>query len=197
MSWLGRARAAMRQAARAPIHATLRLCKPYRAGRTEHELAICATFREEAPFLDEWISFHIGIGVTHFFLYNNFSTTISEDQDRPRRRLDASSARQRLAFEFRKDVECGAGRDDPADRSRHRQRAGRGLRKAARHAVTPERTPATAACLGPVPLNSPAASARRRRLGREPTGASWRRARSRSQRSGRPPRGNDASRNSP
>ena len=74
MNWLGRARASLRHAARAPIHATLGLLEPYRAARIEHELAICAIFREEAPFLDEWISFHVGIGVTHFFLYNNFST---------------------------------------------------------------------------------------------------------------------------
>ena len=39
-----------------------------------HELAVCAIFREEAPFFDEWLSFHRGIGVTHFYLYNNFST---------------------------------------------------------------------------------------------------------------------------
>lgn len=40
----------------------------------EHDLAICAIFREEAPFLSEWIDFHRGVGVSHFFLYNNFST---------------------------------------------------------------------------------------------------------------------------
>jgi hypothetical protein len=40
----------------------------------EHELAICAIFREEAPFLAEWIDFHRGVGFSHFFLYNNFST---------------------------------------------------------------------------------------------------------------------------
>lgn len=40
----------------------------------KHELGICAIFREEAPFLDEWISFHAGVGATHFYLYNNFST---------------------------------------------------------------------------------------------------------------------------
>ena len=74
MNWPGRARASLRRVLRAPVHVTLRLCEPYWAARTKHELAICATFRDEAPFLDEWISFHIGIGVTHFYLYNNFST---------------------------------------------------------------------------------------------------------------------------
>jgi hypothetical protein len=39
-----------------------------------HELAVCAIFCEEAPFFEEWLSFHRGIGATHFYLYNNFST---------------------------------------------------------------------------------------------------------------------------
>ena len=39
-----------------------------------NELAICAIFREEAPFLDEWITFHVGVGAGHFYLYDNFST---------------------------------------------------------------------------------------------------------------------------
>ena len=60
----------------------LRLPLRWRAGyeqrtlaRTQRdELAICAIFREEAPFLEEWLSFHRGIGATHFYLYNNFST---------------------------------------------------------------------------------------------------------------------------
>jgi len=44
------------------------------ASKPHHELAVCAIFREEAPFLDEWLKFHLGIGVTRFYLYNNFST---------------------------------------------------------------------------------------------------------------------------
>jgi hypothetical protein len=71
---LARTRIWLRRALRFPIRATLWVLEPFRAARTKHELAICAIFREEAPFLDEWISFHVGIGVTHFFLYNNFST---------------------------------------------------------------------------------------------------------------------------
>ena len=39
-----------------------------------HELAVCAIFREEEPFLSEWLHFHEKIGVTKFYLYNNFST---------------------------------------------------------------------------------------------------------------------------
>ena len=44
------------------------------ARRPHHELAVAAIFREEAPFLEEWLSFHRGVGVSHFYLYNNFST---------------------------------------------------------------------------------------------------------------------------
>lgn len=37
-------------------------------------LTACAIFREEAPFLAEWITFHRNVGFEHFYLYNNFST---------------------------------------------------------------------------------------------------------------------------
>lgn len=40
----------------------------------EYQLSICAIFRNEAPFLQEWIEFHKLQGVQHFFLYNNNST---------------------------------------------------------------------------------------------------------------------------
>ena len=42
--------------------------------RPHHALAVCAIFREEAPFLDEWLRFHHGVGAGHFYLYNNFSS---------------------------------------------------------------------------------------------------------------------------
>jgi Glycosyltransferase family 92 len=41
---------------------------------TELYLAICAIFRDEAPYLAEWITFHQLVGVEHFFLYDNNST---------------------------------------------------------------------------------------------------------------------------
>ncbi len=37
-------------------------------------LAICAVFRDESPFLDEWLRFHKEQGVSHFFLYNDGSS---------------------------------------------------------------------------------------------------------------------------
>jgi hypothetical protein len=37
-------------------------------------LVACAIFRDEAPFLAEWITFHRLVGIEHFFLYDNGST---------------------------------------------------------------------------------------------------------------------------
>lgn len=37
-------------------------------------IAICAIFRDEAPYLLEWIAYHTLIGVDHFVLYDNNST---------------------------------------------------------------------------------------------------------------------------
>lgn len=63
----------MKRALRAPL--VLRSRVRDRLLRADaHALAICAIFREEALFLDDWIHFHHGVGVTHFYLYDNFST---------------------------------------------------------------------------------------------------------------------------
>ncbi len=40
---------------------------------SEPYLALCAIFRDEAPYLAEWINFHRLVGVEHFFLYDNGS----------------------------------------------------------------------------------------------------------------------------
>jgi hypothetical protein len=37
-------------------------------------LSICAIFKDEAPYLPEWIEFHRLVGVERFFLYDNGST---------------------------------------------------------------------------------------------------------------------------
>ncbi len=49
-------------------------------------LSICAIFRDEANYLDEWLNFHISVGVEHFFLYDNGST--DESQQRLVRYID-------------------------------------------------------------------------------------------------------------
>jgi hypothetical protein len=37
-------------------------------------LSICAIYRDEAPYLREWVEFHRLVGAERFFLYNNRST---------------------------------------------------------------------------------------------------------------------------
>lgn len=44
-----------------------------------HELAIGAIFKDEARYLDEWLSFHHGVGVEHFYLYDDNSTDRSRE----------------------------------------------------------------------------------------------------------------------
>lgn len=39
-----------------------------------HQLAACAIFRDERPYLREWIEFHRMMGIDHFYLYDNDST---------------------------------------------------------------------------------------------------------------------------
>lgn len=38
-----------------------------------HDLSICAIFKNEAHCLDEWLTFHEGVGVEHFYLYDDAS----------------------------------------------------------------------------------------------------------------------------
>ncbi len=44
-----------------------------RRKKFRYELTACTMFRNEAPFLDEWITLHQAVGVEHFYLYNNLS----------------------------------------------------------------------------------------------------------------------------
>lgn len=39
----------------------------------KYNVSICAIFKNEAPYLKEWIEYHKIIGIEHFFLYNNLS----------------------------------------------------------------------------------------------------------------------------
>ncbi|MGB3239644.1 MAG: tetratricopeptide repeat protein [Geitlerinemataceae cyanobacterium] len=42
--------------------------------KKEYEVVVCTTFKNEAPYLLEWIAYHRVIGVDHFILYDNDST---------------------------------------------------------------------------------------------------------------------------
>jgi hypothetical protein len=56
----------------------MRLLAPLRrridAWRFRYRLSICAIFKDEAPYLEEWLTFHEGVGVDHFYLYDNQSS---------------------------------------------------------------------------------------------------------------------------
>lgn len=39
----------------------------------KYKVSICAIFKNEAPYLDEWIAYHLLVGVNHFYMYNNNS----------------------------------------------------------------------------------------------------------------------------
>lgn len=49
----------------------------------QHYLSICAMFRDEAPYLEEWIAFHRDRGVEHFFLYDHGSSDGGAEKLRP------------------------------------------------------------------------------------------------------------------
>ena len=42
--------------------------------RGQTYLSVCALYRQEGPYLQEWIEFHRLVGVERFYLYNNRST---------------------------------------------------------------------------------------------------------------------------
>lgn len=44
------------------------------SNKVKYNVSICAIFKNEAPYLKEWIEFHKIVGVEHFYLYNNNST---------------------------------------------------------------------------------------------------------------------------
>lgn len=41
---------------------------------TKYLFCICSIFKNESPYIKEWIEYHLLIGVEHFYLYNNNST---------------------------------------------------------------------------------------------------------------------------
>lgn len=39
----------------------------------KYYISICSIFKNEAKYFEEWLEYHMMIGVEHFYLYNNFS----------------------------------------------------------------------------------------------------------------------------
>lgn len=50
------------------------LCAKEEISAPKYDVAVVAIFQNEAPYLKEWIEFHLLSGVKHFYLYNNNST---------------------------------------------------------------------------------------------------------------------------
>ena len=42
--------------------------------KLKYNVSLCLIFKDEAPFLKEWLDYHLTIGVDHFYLFNNNST---------------------------------------------------------------------------------------------------------------------------
>jgi len=38
--------------------------------KEKHDISICAIFKNEAIYIEEWIEYHLNIGIDHFYLYN-------------------------------------------------------------------------------------------------------------------------------
>ena len=49
----------------------------------KYSVSLCGIFKNEAKFLDEWIQFHLVIGIEHFYLYNNNSDDNYEEVLKP------------------------------------------------------------------------------------------------------------------
>lgn len=41
--------------------------------KPKHEVSVCCIIKDENEYLEEWISYHLRIGVEHFYLYDNGS----------------------------------------------------------------------------------------------------------------------------
>jgi len=52
----------------------IRLTTPMRNEKRKFHISLCTMFKDEAPYLREWIEFHRIVGVDHFYMYNNNSS---------------------------------------------------------------------------------------------------------------------------
>ena len=68
--WFRRVRRAGRSGASQFLRAPMVAAEEY---RIRYELTACLKFKNAAPFLAEWLEFHLLVGFEHFYLYNNNS----------------------------------------------------------------------------------------------------------------------------
>ncbi|MBO4230718.1 MAG: glycosyltransferase family 92 protein, partial [Bacteroidales bacterium] len=48
--------------------------KPKRNAKRKHHISLCIMFKDEAPYLQEWLEYHLMVGVDHFYMYDNNSS---------------------------------------------------------------------------------------------------------------------------
>jgi hypothetical protein len=51
----------------------VKLWRPKSVGKHRYNLSIISCFKNEAPYMKEWIEYHLMMGFEHFYLYNNNS----------------------------------------------------------------------------------------------------------------------------
>lgn len=61
----------------------MNLYHPVTLDNKKYQVAICAIFKNEAPYLREWIEFHRLVGIEHFYLYNNCSEDFYQEVLQP------------------------------------------------------------------------------------------------------------------
>lgn len=59
----------------APVSYLLSLINKWSAPKRDfkYKVSLCLIFKDEGPYLKEWLEYHLLIGVDHFYLYNNNS----------------------------------------------------------------------------------------------------------------------------
>lgn len=50
------------------------VCGSHDNRKMKYFISACLIFKDEAPFLKEWLDYHLTIGIDHFYLYDNNST---------------------------------------------------------------------------------------------------------------------------
>lgn len=67
------AKAAVSAAKAAAYKLMMNLLPASAGGTRKYRVSFCTIFKNEAPYLREWIEFHKVVGVDHFYMYNNNS----------------------------------------------------------------------------------------------------------------------------
>ena len=61
----------------------VRLLPPNRREQRRYHISLCLMFKDEAPYLREWLEYHLLVGADHFYLYDNNSSDGFEEVIRP------------------------------------------------------------------------------------------------------------------